>query len=90
MLIEPHEDELLGELMRFPEVIESAANARAPQVLSTYLRELASSFHSYYNAVAILVPEEAVRNARLGLCLAVKQVIANGLTLLGVDAPENM
>jgi arginyl-tRNA synthetase len=89
-LVEPQEDELLGELMRFPEVIEAAAGNRAPQVLATYLRELAAAFHSYYNAVAILVPEEDLRNARLGLCLAVKQVLANGLKLLGVSAPESM
>jgi arginyl-tRNA synthetase len=88
--VEPQEDELLGELMRFPEVIEAAADNRAPQVLATYLRELAAAFHSYYNAVAILVPEEDLRNARLGLCLAVKQVLANGLKLLGVSAPESM
>jgi arginyl-tRNA synthetase len=89
-LTEPQEDELLGELMRFQEVIESAAEARAPQVLATYLRELAAAFHSYYNAVAILVPEEELRNARLGLCLAVRQVLVNGLRLLGVSAPETM
>jgi arginyl-tRNA synthetase len=89
-LAEPQEDELLGELMRFPEVIESAAENRAPQVLATYLRELSASFHSYYNAVAILVPDEDLRNARLGLCLAVRQVLQNGLRLLGVSAPETM
>ncbi len=89
-LTEPAEDELLGELMRFQETIDAAATARAPQVLATYLRELAASFHSYYNAVAILVPDEELRNARLGLCLAVKQVLANGLKLLGVSAPETM
>jgi arginyl-tRNA synthetase len=89
-LIDPREDELLGELMRYPEVIESAALGRAPQVLVTYLRELAASFHSYYNAVAILVPEEELRQARLGLCIAVRQVLANGLRLLGVSAPERM
>jgi arginyl-tRNA synthetase len=89
-LVEPHEDVLLGELMRFPEVVEAAALGRAPQVLATYLRELASGFHSYYNAVAILVPEEELRNARLGLCLAVKQILVNGLGLLGVSAPESM
>jgi arginyl-tRNA synthetase len=89
-LVEAQEDELLGELMRFPESIEAAASGRAPQVLAHYLRDLAASFHSYYNAVAILVPDEELRNARLGLCLAVKQVLANGLKLLGVSAPETM
>jgi arginyl-tRNA synthetase len=89
-LTEDAEHELLGELMRFPEAIEAAADNRAPQVVVTYLRELAASFHSYYNAVAILVSDEELRNARLGLCLAVKQVLANGLKLLGVSAPESM
>ena len=90
LLTHAQEDELLGELMRFPESIEAAAANRAPQVLATYLRELAASFHSYYNAVDILVPEEDLRSARLGLCLAVRQVLANGLSLLGVSAPEKM
>jgi arginyl-tRNA synthetase len=89
-LVEPHEMQLLNELMRFPEAVESAAEQRGPQVISTYLRELAASFHSYYNAVAILVPDEELRNARMGLCLAVRQVLANGLSLLGVSAPERM
>jgi arginyl-tRNA synthetase len=89
-LTETQEDELLGELMRFPEAIDAAATNRAPQVIVTYLRELAAAFHSYYNAVPILVPDEELRNARLGLCLAVKQVLANGLKLLGVSAPETM
>jgi arginyl-tRNA synthetase len=89
-LVEAQEEELLGELMRFPEVIEAAAQGRAPQVLATYLRELAAAFHSYYNAVPILVPEEDLRNARVGLCLAVRQVLQNGLRLLGVSAPETM
>ena len=89
-LTDPREDELLGELMRYPEVVEAAALGRAPQVIANYLRELAASFHSYYNAVAILVPEEELRQARLGLCIAVRQVLANGLRLLGVSAPERM
>lgn len=89
-LTEPQELDLLDELMRFPEVIEAAADQRGPQILANYLRELAGSFHSYYNALPILVPEEELRNARLGLCVGVRQVIANGLKLLGVNAPESM
>lgn len=89
-LTDAREDELLSELMRYPEVIEAAAVGRAPQVLANYLRELAAGFHSYYNAVAILVPEDDLRQARLGLCIAVRQVLANGLRLLGVSAPERM
>ncbi|MCK7592525.1 arginine--tRNA ligase [Pseudomarimonas salicorniae] len=89
-LTEPQELDLLDELMRFPEIIEAAADQRGPQILANYLRELAGAFHSYYNALPILVPEEELRNARLGLCVGVRQVIANGLKLLGVGAPESM
>jgi arginyl-tRNA synthetase len=89
-LVEPQEAELLNELMRFPEVVEAAAEARGPQLVAGYLRELAAAFHSYYNAVSILVADEELRNARMGLCLAVRQVLANGLGLLGVAAPERM
>ena len=89
-LVEPQEQALLMELFRFPEMVEAAAENDAPQLIATYLRELAGEFHSYYNATAILVPEEELRNARLGLCLAVRQVLANGLALLGVSAPETM
>lgn len=89
-LTDPQELALLGELLRFPEVVESAAANRAPQIMANYLRELAAAFHSYYNATAILVPEEELRSARLGLCQSVKQVLVNGLALIGVSAPEKM
>ena len=89
-LVEDGEINLLNELMRFPDVVEAAALARGPQIIANYLRELASAFHSYYNGVAILVADESLRNARMGLCLATKQVLANGLRLLGVNAPESM
>jgi len=84
------EDALLVELMRFPEMIESAAANRAPQVIANYLRETAAAFHAFYNGSPILTAEEEVRNARLGLCKATQQVLANGLSLLGVSAPESM
>lgn len=84
------EDALLVELMRFPEMIESAANSRAPQVMAHYLRDVAAAFHGFYNACPILTAEEAQRAARLGLCKATQQVLANGLALLGVSAPESM
>jgi len=90
LLTDAAEIELLNELMRFPDVVEAAAAARGPQIVANYLRELAAAFHSYYNGVAILVADDAMRNARLGLCLATKQVLANGLRLLGVNAPERM
>jgi len=89
-LVQAHELDVLNELMRFPETIESAAQARAPQLLVTYLRELAAAFHAFYNAQPILIADEELRNARLGLCAATRQVLANGLELLGVSAPEAM
>jgi arginyl-tRNA synthetase len=89
-LVEPAEDALLVELMRFPEMIEAAAANRAPQVIANYLRETAAAFHAFYNAAPILIAEEEVRNARLGLSKATQQVLANGLALLGVTAPETM
>ena len=89
-LTEIHEDVLLTDLMRFPEVLESAAVNRGPQILANYLRELAAAFHAFYNAQPILTADEELRAARLGLCKATQQVLANGLALLGVSAPESM
>ena len=89
-LTESHEDLLLTDLMRFPEVLESAAINRGPQILANYLRELAAAFHAFYNAQPILTADEELRAARLGLCKATQQVLANGLALLGVSAPESM
>ncbi len=87
---EPQELALLTELMRFPEVVQAAAAQRGPQIMATYLRELAAGFHAFYNAQPILSAEEELRNARLGLAAATRQVLANGLGLLGVSAPESM
>ena len=84
------EDVLLVELMRFPEMVESAAHGRAPQVMAHYLRDTAAAFHAFYNAQPILSADEETRHARLGLCKATQQVLANGLALLGVSAPETM
>ena len=80
----------MQRLGAFPEMIESAARELAPHSLAFYLRELAGEFHSYYNAERILLDDEAQRLARLALCAAVRQVLANGLSLLGVGAPEKM
>lgn len=89
-LEEPQEKLLLEELSRYPEVIEMAARSYEPHLVAHYLRDLASAFHAYYNAHAFLVEDEALRNARLVLILAAQQVLANGLKLLGVSAPEEM
>jgi arginyl-tRNA synthetase len=81
---------LLQKLGEYPEVVETAAAELAPHQIAFYLRELAGQFHSYYNAERILVPETPVRLARLALSVAVRQVLRNGLALLGVSAPEKM
>jgi arginyl-tRNA synthetase len=81
---------LLQRLGEFPELLENAAAEMAPHQVVFFLRELAGEFHSYYNAERILVPEAVPRIARLALCHAVRQVLRNGLTLLGVSQPEKM
>jgi arginyl-tRNA synthetase len=90
MLDDAHEQALLSALTRYPEVLEQAAVNRAPHTLAHYLRDLANLFHTYYNAQAFIVGEAALRNARLALVLGVQQVLRNGLTLLGVAAPQSM
>ena len=90
LLTEPNETLLLRELSRYPEVIESAARLRAPHQLAHYLQALATEFHAYYNSQQFLVDDENIRNVRLNLILAVKIVLANGLDLLGISAPESM
>lgn len=90
LLQEPQEQSLMRGLARFPEVVDSAAQERQPHQIAFYLREIANEFHGYYNAHQFLVEDEALRNARLGLSMATRQVLANGLTLLGVSSPEVM
>ena len=89
-LASAHEQAVLHALTRYPEVLEQAAVNRAPHALVHYLRELANVFHTYYNAEQFIVEDPRLRNARLALVLAVAQVLRNGLTLLGVSAPESM
>ena len=89
-LVEEHEKALLRQLARYPEVVAGAAIASEPHTVATYLRELAADFHTWYNAHKMLVEDAGLRNARVALCEAVRQVIANGLGLLGVSAPEAM
>ena len=90
-LVEPHEDELLDRLDRFPEVVAAAAQACEPHQIAQYLRELAGGFHTYYNAVPFLnAGDDELIRARLALVTGIKQVLGNGLRLLGVHAPEQM
>lgn len=89
-LTEAQEQALLIVLSRYPETLEAAALNYEPHQLAHYLRELANAFHTYYNEHKVLVEDTELRNARLNLSLAVRQVIGNGLRLLGVSAPEAM
>jgi arginyl-tRNA synthetase len=89
-LREPHEKTLMSTVSRYPEIIELAAANRAPHHLVHYLRDLANDFHTYYNAHTFLVDDEGLRNARLALIAATQTVIASGLNLLGVSAPDSM
>ena len=90
LLTEPHEQALLKDLARYPEVIEAAALVEEPHQIANYLRELATGLHTYYNAHQFLVPDPALRDARIKLIVAVRVVLQNGLGLLGVSAPESM
>jgi arginyl-tRNA synthetase len=89
-LVSEHETVLLARLLEYPDAVENAARDFAPHHVAFYLRELAAGFHSYYNATRLLVEEERVKRARLALAGAVRQVLRNGLGLLGVSAPDRM
>lgn len=89
-LTNPAELALLQKLIDYPEIVEAAAKELSPHLIAFYLRELAGEFHSYYNATRFLVPEAPLRLARLGLVAAIRQVLINGLELLGVSAPDKM
>ena len=85
-----HELALCARLGEFPETVENAARDYAPHLIAFYLKDLAGEFHSYYNAERFLVDEAKLRETRLALCLAVRQVLRNGLAIIGVSAPESM
>ena len=83
-------DSLLRRLAEYPDLLTDASKDMAPHAVAFYLRDLASEFHSFYNADRVLVDDEEIRLARLALLFATKQVIANGLGILGVSAPNKM
>lgn len=83
-------DQLLQRLAEYPDMLANAAKDLAPHAVAFYLRDLASDFHAFYNAERVLVDDEALKQARLALLLTARQVIANGLAVLGVFAPEKM
>ncbi len=84
------EQALLNRLAEFPQTLHDAAEELAPHQLAFYLKDLAADFHAFYNADRVLVDDAALRDARLALLLATRQVLRNGLALLGVSAPEKM
>lgn len=86
----PHELHLSAKLGEFPELIENAAGDLSPHLIAFYLKDLAADFHSYYNAERMLVDDVPLRNARVALAVAVRQVIRNGLSILGVSCPQSM
>jgi arginyl-tRNA synthetase len=81
---------LMLQLAKYPDMLTAAATGNAPHDVTFYLRELAASYHSYYDAERILVDDEPVKLARLALVAATRQVLENGLALLGVSAPQRM
>jgi arginyl-tRNA synthetase len=85
-----HETALMQRLTEFPEVVHNAAEELAPHMVANYLKDLASDLHSYYNAEQFLVEDEPLKLARMALISATRQVLRNGLDLLGVGAPEKM
>ena len=89
-LTSPQAQSLMLLIARYPEMLANAAAGFAPHDVAFYLRELAASYHSYYDAERILVDDEAVKLARLALVAATAQVLHNGLAVLGVDAPRKM
>jgi len=89
-LASPREFALIARLAEFPERVAEAVDELAPHAIAFYLKDLASEVHSYYNAERFLVDDEALRNARLALLVAARQVLRNGLALIGVSAPERM
>lgn len=90
LLDNEHETDLMTILSRYPEIIESAAENYTPHLLAHYLTDLARDFHTYYNAHQFMVDDKALMQARLTLIAATRQVIHNGLAVMGVSAPVTM
>jgi arginyl-tRNA synthetase len=95
-LTQPHERRLMVAMTRYPEVVALAAATRSPHTLVNYLRDLANEFHGAYSAgndnpdFRVIVDDEATREARLVLFTAARQILRNGLGLLGVSTPDTM
>jgi arginyl-tRNA synthetase len=90
LLSNPRELTIANQLGQFREVVETAARELAPHMIAFYLKDLAGEFHGWYNAERMLVDDEKLRDARVALAAAVRQVIRNGFAILGVSCPESM
>ncbi len=90
LLVNPRELAIANKLVEFKDVIANAARDLAPHLIAFYLKDLAGEFHGWYNAERMLVDDAALRDASVALATAVRQVIRNGLAILGVSCPESM
>ncbi|MEY2632747.1 MAG: hypothetical protein RIR00_1401 [Pseudomonadota bacterium] len=90
LLSHPRELAIANQLGQFHEVVETAARELAPHMIAFYLKDLAAEFHAWYNAERMLVEDAALRDARVALAAAVRQVIRNGMAILGVSCPQTM
>ena len=90
VLVQPEEIALVKLMLEFPETVESACFGLEPQRLTTYLHDLATSFHKFYHEHRVVIPERDISQARLALCQAAKNVLSNGCKILGISAPERM
>ena len=89
-MVESHELDLLTMLARYPEILEFAALKHMPHILAHFLTDLAGAFHAYYNAHNFIINDVKLSQARLTLVAAVRQVIVNGLIIMGISTPESM
>src|SRR5690606_14704366 len=89
-LVEEPERELVRKLAEFPDEVELAAVRREPHRLTRYAHEVASGFHSFYTHCRVLGEDAGLSAARLALCAATRQVLANALAIMGINAPEEM
>ena len=90
VLQSPAEIALMKQILQFPELVEGTAKSLEPHRVPTYLHELATAFHRFYHDHRVVVPEKDISTARLALCACTKTVLANGLAILGVSAPDRM
>ena len=90
LLTETHETELISKLDAYADIVNKSAYNAEPHLMVHYLRELATLLHSYYNAHQFINDDTNLHDARFNLIIATRQILHNGLTLLGVSAPEKM